>query len=196
MMSAKRKKYPPELKAQIVMQMMMQEKTTAQLSDEHHIHPNVLNRWKSKAICNFAKLFLDEEKEKNKLNSQQKDNEHRELQVKVEQLTSQLEWIKKNHISNVSRKQRISWLEQEHPEISLSTQAGLLNLIRSSLYYKANPSQKKSYIKKRIMEIRDQFPQVGYRKIAELLREDCVVHENTIYKYLKELDIEKSPSTA
>lgn len=56
-----RKKYSSKLKAQIVLEMIKEEKTVAQLASEHGIHPTVLHRWRRQALENLPQVFANEE---------------------------------------------------------------------------------------------------------------------------------------
>ena len=53
----KRKTYKLDKKANIVLQLLREEKTIAQIASETHVHPTVLARWKAEAIENLPSLF-------------------------------------------------------------------------------------------------------------------------------------------
>jgi len=82
-------------------------------------------------------------------------------------------------------------VEREPKELPLSTQAELLGLSRSSLYYKPyGPSEKEIRIKHRIDEIYTQYPFYGSRRIRQQLRrEGEPVGKNTIAKYMRQMGI-------
>ncbi|HEY3313724.1 MAG TPA: transposase, partial [Bacillota bacterium] len=48
-----RKKHSPELKAQIVLEMLKEEKTITELASQYGLHPNQLHRWRSQALKNL-----------------------------------------------------------------------------------------------------------------------------------------------
>ena len=100
-----RRKFSPEEKAQIVLEILKEEKSILQLASEHEIHPNVLNRWKNEAIQNFSQLFVDDRKGITKM---KKEYEHQinELYAEVGKLTTQFTWLKKNLASELSREER------------------------------------------------------------------------------------------
>lgn len=79
----------------------------------------------------------------------------------------------------------------ENSEISISAQADLLGLSRSSLYYHPrSPSEKEVRIKHRIDEIYTQLPFYGSRRIhQQLKREGEVVGKNTIATYMRQMGI-------
>jgi transposase len=57
-----RRKFSPELKAQIVLDILKEEKSIAEIASEHGVHPVQLSRWKTEAIENFPQLFVDNRK--------------------------------------------------------------------------------------------------------------------------------------
>jgi putative transposase len=73
----------------------------------------------------------------------------------------------------------------------VSTQARLLHLNRSSLYYQPRPpSAEEVALKHRIDEIFTQCPFYGYRKIAEQLhREGRAVNRKTVARYMQEMGL-------
>ncbi|MBD0381540.1 transposase, partial [Paenibacillus sedimenti] len=61
-MASTRRKFTPEEKARLVLEILKEEKSIAQLASEHGIHTNVLNRWKTEAVQNLSQLFVDDRK--------------------------------------------------------------------------------------------------------------------------------------
>jgi putative transposase len=75
-------------------------------------------------------------------------------------------------------------LEKDHPEIPLKTQAELLGISYSSLFYEAVlPSPRELTIKRRIDEIYTAHPYYGSRKIAFLLHPEFGVSRPTVQAY-------------
>ncbi|CAG7652224.1 hypothetical protein PAESOLCIP111_06482 [Paenibacillus solanacearum] len=93
-MSSTRRRFTPEEKAQIVLEILKEEKSVSQLASEHGIHANVLNRWKSEAVQNLSQLFVDDRKGITKMKKEY-DQKIDELYAEVGKLTTQLSWIKK-----------------------------------------------------------------------------------------------------
>ncbi|MEN1969833.1 hypothetical protein WMZ97_17350 [Lentibacillus sp. N15] len=58
------------------------------------------------------------------------------LYAEVGKLTTQLSWLKKNLASTMTKKERMELVEWNNAELSISEQAELLGINRSSLYYK------------------------------------------------------------
>lgn len=93
-MTTRRRKFSPEEKARIVLEILKEEKTVSQIATEEGIHTNVLNRWKSEAVQNLSQLFVDDRKGITKM-KQEYEQQIDELYGEVGRLTTQLSWLKK-----------------------------------------------------------------------------------------------------
>lgn len=93
-MTGPRRKFSPEEKARLVLEILKEEKTVSQLASEQGIHSNVLNRWKSEAVQNLSQLFVDDRKGITKM-KQDYEQQIDELYGEVGRLTTQLSWLKK-----------------------------------------------------------------------------------------------------
>ncbi len=93
-MKPTRRKFTPEEKARLVLEILKEEKSVSQLAAEHGIHANVLTRWKSEAVQNLSQLFVDDRKGITKM-KQEYEQQIDELYAEVGKLTTQLSWIKK-----------------------------------------------------------------------------------------------------
>lgn len=83
-------------------------------------------------------------------------------------------------------------LEREHPELPLTTQATLLDLNRSGLYYVPRPvTLEEVAIKHAIDEIYTAYPFYGSRRIRVELREShkLWVARETVQRYMREMGI-------
>jgi len=89
-----RKQYRPAFKAQIVLDILKEEKTLAQLAAEHGIHPNQLRQWKNQALEGLPAVFADDHKATRTLEAAQ-ERERTELYAEIGRLTTQLAWLKK-----------------------------------------------------------------------------------------------------
>lgn len=94
-------------------------------------------------------------------------------------------------MSNLSHQERIGLIEREKSELSLSHQAELLGISRSSLYYQPRgPSEEEVRLKHRIDEIYTKYPFYGSRKIAaHLHREGEVINRKTVQRHMREMGI-------
>lgn len=99
-----RKKYSPQLKAQIVLEMLQEEKSIPQLASEHGIH----HRWRKDAVNNLAPVFAQEETaEAVKVEYEQKIEQ---LYTEIGRLTTRLAWLGKK-VSELSRAERLAVLD-------------------------------------------------------------------------------------
>lgn len=93
-MSSTRRKFTPEEKARIVLEILREEKSVAQLASENGIHTNVLNRWKTETIQNLSQLYVDDRKGMTKMKNEY-EKQINELYAEVGKLSTQLAWLKK-----------------------------------------------------------------------------------------------------
>jgi putative transposase len=91
-----RKRYTPNQKAAIVLELLKEEATLPQIASRHGVHPNLLRKWKAQALEGLPQLFTDDEHA-----SRQRalESEHQrqldELYGEIGRLTTQLAWLKK-----------------------------------------------------------------------------------------------------
>ena len=89
-----RMKYTAKKKAQIVLEILKEERTIPQIASEYGIHSNQLYRWKAQALERLPDLFEDERKTEKALQADH-ERELNELYVEIGRLTTQLNWLKK-----------------------------------------------------------------------------------------------------
>lgn len=93
----------------------------------------------------------------------------------------------------MSREERLTLVDRgESRDLPIKTQAKLLGLNRSSLYYRpAGPSDEELDLKRRIDEIYTERPYYGARRIAaQLRREGLRVGRKRIKRYMREMGIQ------
>jgi len=56
-----RKQYTASFKAQVVQELLKEDKTIAQIAAEYEVHPTQLNQWKSIALKGLASLFEEKD---------------------------------------------------------------------------------------------------------------------------------------
>jgi putative transposase len=90
----------------------------------------------------------------------------------------------------MSREKRLALLEREQSSLSLSAQAELLGLNRTSLYYQpVPPSEKEVSVKHRIDEIYTQYPFYGSRRMTVTLCKEVLINRKTVQRYMREMGI-------
>ena len=90
----KRKRLTAQQKAQIVLEVIREEKSIAQIAAENGTHTNQIYKWKKQALEDFAQLFEDDRK-----GERERESEHErqlnELYADIGRLSAQLSWLKK-----------------------------------------------------------------------------------------------------
>ena len=83
-------------------------------------------------------------------------------------------------------------IEWQDSELSITKQAELLSLNRSSLYYKpVGPSAEDVAIKHRIDEIYTKYPFYGSRRITALLNQEGVnINRKRVQRHMREMGIQ------
>ena len=86
-----RRRHTAGFKAKVALEALKQAKTTAQLSSEYGVHPNLISQWKKKLKEGIPEIFT------NKRNKKEKDEEElrAELYRQIGQLKVELDWLKK-----------------------------------------------------------------------------------------------------
>lgn len=89
-----RQHYPPERKAQIVLEVLREEHTLAQIAAAVGVHVNLLRKWKTQAVERLPEVFNTENQAVRDLETQH-EREREELYAEIGRLTTQLAWLKK-----------------------------------------------------------------------------------------------------
>ena len=81
-------------------------------------------------------------------------------------------------------------IEREDPDLPLTTQADLLGLNRSSLYYMPlPPTPEELHLKRRIDEIYTAHPFYGSRKITVELRQELLINRKAVQRHMREMGL-------
>jgi putative transposase len=89
-----RKRYTAQFKAQVVQEILKEEKTLNQLATEHSVHPNQLKRWKATALEGLPNLFSQDDKAVRTIAAH--EQQVTELYAEIGRLTTELTWLKKS----------------------------------------------------------------------------------------------------
>jgi len=90
-----RKTYTAAFKAQIIQEVLKEEKTVAQLAAEYQLHPNQIYRWRDIALAGLPSLFADQTAQVQAAQAAAHEREVQELYAEIGKLTTQLNWLKK-----------------------------------------------------------------------------------------------------
>ena len=89
-----RKRYTSQFKAEVVQEILKEEKTIGQIASEQGMHPNQLNRWKVVALEGLPSLFSKDVKAAEVAATEHERQIH-ELYAEIGRLTTQLTWLQK-----------------------------------------------------------------------------------------------------
>ena len=89
-----RKRYTAAQKANIVLELLKEDQTLAQIAATHGVHPNQLRQWKAQALVGLPTVFSDEDKAVRVLEAAH-DRQVQALYAEIGRLTTQVAWLKK-----------------------------------------------------------------------------------------------------
>lgn len=91
---AMRKQYSPTFKAQIVLELLKEDKTLGQIASEHRVHPTQLRKWKAQALEGLPGVFADDRQERRALEAEHAQQMEK-LYAEIGRLSTHLAWLKK-----------------------------------------------------------------------------------------------------
>ncbi|QAA32592.1 IS3 family transposase [Clostridium manihotivorum] len=189
----RKRTFTPEFKAKVIIELLKGEKELSQLASEHEIAPNQLRNWKSEFLENAANAFDNKKDEKLKESLKSSEAEKDDLYKKVGQLTTQVDWLKKNLKNSLDLIGRVNLLraQKDSKELPLSTVAELLDVNRTSAYYKSkSPSETELAIKDSIDRMHTDNPSWGSRQISkQLQRQGFDIGRLKTRRYMQDMDI-------
>ena len=194
-MSKKRTNYASAFKTKLVLELLQNESTLAEIASKHNILPQNLVNWKKTFLAN-AEIAMEPSKAvkeyKEELIKSQEQNER--LTALVGKVTVEKEWLAKKLASLGSSKIKqlveLKPSKTSIPFLSVNHQCQLLGINRSGLYYKPRVNHAKQIIKNHITKVFEQIPIYGEKKVHEQLLEDGIkVSLNTVARYRQELGL-------
>ncbi|MBT7556282.1 IS3 family transposase [Candidatus Woesearchaeota archaeon] len=198
-MSKKRTTYSSAFKTKLVLELLQNADTLAEIASKHTILPQNLVNWKKTFLAN-AEIAMEPSKAvkeyKEELVKSQEQNER--LTALVGKVTVEKEWLAKKlkSLGSSELKQIIDLkptsLRTSTPKstLSINHQCQLLGINRSGLYYKPRVNHAKQTIKNHITKVFEQIPIYGEKKVHQQLLEDGVkVSLNTVARYRQELGL-------
>lgn len=88
---AQRKRHTPEFKRKVVLEVLREELTAAQIAAKYEVHPVQISQWKKEALEHLEGCFKGPKKK-----AASEDEPSREqLYAQVGQLKVELDWLKK-----------------------------------------------------------------------------------------------------
>ncbi len=89
-----RKHYTAAFKAKIVLEVLAEQRTIAEIASEYGIHPNQISKWKAQVLRDLPHLFAAEH-EAGQIDRAAHERELQELYAEIGRLTTQLAWLQK-----------------------------------------------------------------------------------------------------
>ena len=196
-MSKKRTSYTSAFKTKLVLELLQNESTLAEIASKHNILPQNLVNWKKTFLAN-AEIAMEPSKAvkeyKEELIKSQEQNER--LTALVGKVTVEKEWLAKKlkSLGSSKLKQLVDLKPtptiSKSSSISINHQCQLLGINRSGLYYKPRVNHAKQTIKNHITKVFEQIPIYGEKKVHKQLLEDGIkVSLNTVARYRQELGL-------
>lgn len=180
-----RQRFTTQFKAEVALEMLRGDKTIGQIARERKVAPTQLSQWRTVVTKGAVKLFDNEQRALNQLRAEHED-EREKLYAEIGRLTSELNWLKTKVADGLTRTQRRELVDWEGSEQGIRTQAQLLGLSRSGLYYKPKPiSAEELAIKHKIEELHTKFPNYGSRRIAQELG----INRKAVQRHMREMGI-------
>lgn len=184
-MSRNKRNHSAVFKTKVALAAIKQEQTQSQISTEYAVHGTQINTWKKQAIENITAGFSNKH-DKEKRVSEELTNE---LYKQIGQLKVELDWLKKS--LDLTLEQRLKLIEPNNT-ISKVRQCELLNINRSSFYYKAKEISDYNIELMHLLD--EQFtktPFYGVLKMREYLRQlGHWINEKRVRRLLRLMGIE------
>jgi transposase len=89
-----KKHYTPAFKAQIVQEVLKENRTISSIAAEHGMHPNQISAWKAAVLSGMASLLTSEHQTAT-VAKEEHEKEVQQLYAEIGRLQTQLNWLKK-----------------------------------------------------------------------------------------------------
>lgn len=193
-MSRKRRTFTAKFKSDLVIELLKGEKDLNTIATENEIQPNLLRNWKREFLDKASVVFDDSRDDnlKEKLALERKEKE--KYAKKVGQLTMQVDWMKKNlkkHLDLTTRVDLVRNLSTTK-ELPVKTGAALLDINRTSVYFKRTPISQKELDSKAIIDrLHTDHPTWGARQMSSQLKSRGYhIGHKKVRRYMTEMGID------
>ena len=90
-----RKHYTAAFKAQLVREVLKEEKPLNQIASDHGVHRNLLTQWRDQALAGLPSLFSQQAERDQAAKDAAHAQQVHELYAEIGKLSTQLAWLKK-----------------------------------------------------------------------------------------------------
>ena len=159
-MSQKHRKFSPEFKAKVVLELLEGNATLNEIASKYNILPKSLRQWKKQFMQNASNVF------ENSVSIKKHKEEIKEKELQIEALSKALgkaiierDWLSKR-VRSLGLSKLRCLVQPKLKTLSVTRQCKLLGIARSSLYYKTKPplSDMDIHIMNLMDEIYTTFP--------------------------------------
>ena len=91
----KRKTYTAAFKANVVLELLREEKPLAQVAAQYEVHPSQLRKWKQTALEQLPEVFAADGK-RQALAEAEHEQRYEQLYAEIGRLTTQVTWLRKS----------------------------------------------------------------------------------------------------
>lgn len=184
--------YTAEQKTKIVLELLKEEATAAQLAKKYKVTTQTLGTWKKKFLAN-ASLAFEPAKAVQEFKDELKSKEAQieELQKQLGKSVVEKEWLAKK-LKSLDLSDRKRLVDSRLGDLPVTRQCELLQLSRASYYYKpVLVSDGNLKIMHAIDEIATENSEYGYRYIhRQLLEDGYSIGKDRVLKYMRILGIQ------
>ena len=92
-LKAMKKKYTPEFKARVVLELLREDATVSQVASKHSVHPTQLSKWRKAVTEGMPELLGD--KRRRDILIKEHEEVVKELYAQIGELTAKFNWLKK-----------------------------------------------------------------------------------------------------
>ncbi|WP_370395928.1 IS3 family transposase [Cognatishimia sp.] len=162
-----RRNHSPAFKAKVALAALKGDKTMSELATQFDVHPNQIKQWKDQLLDGVTDVFDDKPKV-----SKEPAIDVKSLHAKIGQLTLENDFLGRSARQGRTVGERKEMTNYNH-RLSLTRQADLLGISRSSLYYLPRPTSDDDLkLMRRIDELHMEYPFAGSRMMKGLLRQE------------------------
>ena len=184
--------YTAKKKAIVVLELLKEDKTLNELATQYRVTPKTIQNWKREFLNNSFKVFdknNDVKATEEKIEKLQKENDL--LAKTLGKTTIERDWAV-GKLKSLDLSDKRNQINSKLTKLSMSRQTKLLNINRSTLYYKpVTLNQTQLNILNQIDKIYTNNPEYGYRFIhQELLENGRNIGKDRVLKYMRILGIQ------
>jgi putative transposase len=185
-MSRKRRNFNSEFKAKVALDALRGEQTTAELAKKYDVHPNMITAWKKELLDRAGEVF-----EKGNAPKDDGGVETAELYRQIGQLKVENDFLSRG-ARKASLSEKRALIERGHEKLSVARQCELLDINRSTLYYKPRTEGADNATLRRLID--EQYletPFYGSRRMTEHLRDlGHQVNRKRVQRLMRQMGIE------